>query len=142
MPGQGVGDHDASLGLDDDFDGPGRIRLICGQRDGNLACKQAVTKRPDRLSGRSNCHDLSVSSTDDTIADLSHDIGRVRHEDESSGPRFGIGALVPCTFCWNRSSPTASTSSMSSTSGSTFTATAKPEADVHARGVEAHLVVR
>ena len=38
-------------------------------------------------------------------------------------------------FAWNSSSPTASTSSTRSTSGSRLTATAKPEAHVHARGV-------
>ena len=91
-----------------------------------VLAEELLAEHEDGSVGVADGDEASVVEHHDAVADPAHEVGGVGHEDDRAAVLAGTPRTRSRHFCWNASSPTASTSSTSSTSGSTLMATAKP----------------
>ena len=140
VAGDDIGDDDPALRQHDRFPGSGLIRLLGRERHRDLAGQKAVAKGPDRLTWRADGDDLAVLDDDDAVTDLAHEGDRVRDDDDR--PALGL-ELVDTVQALLLEALVADGEHLVDEQhvGLNVHRHREPEADVHARGVEADLVV-
>ena len=139
MAGGRLDDHHSALRRWRRFACPHRVQLV-GLRHRHLSCEQAVAERPDRLARRRDRHDSAGLDHGNAIADLAHHVGRVRHDDDR--PALAL-ELVQTVQALLLEALVADGEHLVDEQHVGFDVHGDREAepDVHARGVETHLVV-
>ena len=139
MAGDGIGDDDAPLLLQNDSARPGHV-FFWWEGDGNLSGQEAVTEGPDRLTRWSDCDNLAVLEHDHAFADLAYRPDRVRDDDDRAA--LGLELVDPVEALFLESLvPDGEHLVDEQHVGLDVHRDGEAEPDVHARGVEPNLVV-